>query len=159
MTEADLDAVMAIEKASFPAPWPREIFQGELRDPQLAHLFVARLAAGDCQGRVAGYTCAWLIIDELHITNFAVHPAFRRRHVGQQLLAGVLAQARTRGARQAILEVRASNRAAQRLYGSLGFAPVAVRKHYYTDDREDAIVMFLDDISARFPAPSSANSV
>jgi ribosomal-protein-alanine N-acetyltransferase len=69
-----------------------------------------------------------------------------------------LTQARDFGARQAILEVRASNRAAQRLYAGLGFAPVAVRKHYYTEDREDAIVMFLDDIGARFPASSSANS-
>jgi ribosomal-protein-alanine N-acetyltransferase len=158
MTEADLDAVLAIERASFSTPWPREVFQGELRDPQLAHLFVARVAAGAQQGRVAGYSCTWLITGELHITNFAVHPDFRRRHVGHQLLAGVLTQARALGARQAILEVRASNRAAQRLYGSLGFAPVAVRKRYYTDNAEDAIVMFLDDIGARLPASSAANS-
>jgi ribosomal-protein-alanine N-acetyltransferase len=159
MVEADLDEVLAIEKASFPSPWPRDIFQGELRDPQLARLFVARVAAGNSQGHIAGYTCAWLVIDELHITNFAVHPDFRRQHVGQQLLASVLTQARDFGARQAILEVRASNRAAQRLYGRLGFTPVAVRKHYYTEDREDAIVMFLDDIGVHFPSSSSANSM
>jgi ribosomal-protein-alanine N-acetyltransferase len=159
MTEDDLDAVLAIEEASFTTPWPRETFEGELRDPKLAHLFVARVADDDNRGRIAGYTCAWLIIDEFHITNFAVHPDYRRQHVGQQLLVGVLMQARDRGARQAILEVRASNRAAQRLYGQLGFAPVAVRKHYYTDNYEDAIVMFLDDISARLPASSSADSV
>lgn len=159
MVEADLDEVLAIENASFSSPWPREVFQGELRDPQLARLFVARVAAGSHQGRVAGYTCAWLVTDELHIINVAVHPDFRRQHVGQQLLAGVLTRARDFGARQAILEVRASNRAAQRLYGHLGFAPVAVRKNYYTEEREDAIVMFLDNIGARFPASSSTHSV
>jgi ribosomal-protein-alanine N-acetyltransferase len=158
MTDADLNEVLAIEDASFPSPWPREIFQAELRDPHLARLFVARVAAGAQQGRVAGYTCTWLVTDELHITNVAVHPDFRRQHVGQQLLMGVLTQARDFGARQAILEVRASNRGAQHLYGRLGFAPVDVRKHYYTDNREDAIVMFLDDIAARFPAQSSAHS-
>jgi ribosomal-protein-alanine N-acetyltransferase len=158
MTEADLDAVLAIEAASFASPWPREVFRRELHDPQLAHLFVARVAAGERQGQVAGYSCAWLVADELHITNFAVHPDFRRRHVGQQLLAGVLTRARELGARQAILEVRASNRAAQRLYGRFGFAPVAVRKWYYTDNHEDAIVMFLDDLGARLPTPPSPHS-
>ncbi len=158
MTEADLDAVVAIEAASFTSPWPREIFRQELHDPDLAHLFVARVAAGERQGHIAGYACAWLITDELHITNFAVHPDFRRQHVGQQLLAGVLTRARELGARQAILEVRASNRGAQRLYARFGFAPVAVRKRYYSDNHEDAIVMFLDDIGVRLPTPPSAHS-
>jgi ribosomal-protein-alanine N-acetyltransferase len=162
MTEADLDAVVAIEQASFASPWPRHIFQGELQDTRLAHLFVARIAAGERQGQVAGYACAWLVEDEWHITNVAVHPDFRRRHVGQQLLEGMLRRALELGARRAILEVRASNRAAQRLYGRFGFAPVAVRKRYYSDNHEDAIVMFLDDIGARLarssPPSRPANS-
>ncbi len=148
MMEADLEAVLAIERASFPSPWPREIFLRELHDDRVARLFVARAAEGTHQGTVVGYTCAWLVIDELHITNFAVHPEFRRQHVGQQLLLGVLTRAHELGCRQAVLEVRASNRGAQRLYGRFGFAPVAVRKGYYTDNNEDAIVMFLADIVA-----------
>ncbi len=147
MTEADLPAVLAIERASFPSPWPREVFLRELRENKVAHLFVARAAEGESQGCVVGYICAWAIVDELHITNVAVHPEFRRQHVGQQLLQSVLARAQELRCRQAVLEVRASNAGAQRLYARFGFAPVAVRKHYYTDNNEDAIVMFLDAIA------------
>jgi ribosomal-protein-alanine N-acetyltransferase len=147
MAATDLETVLDIEYLSFTTPWPRDIFLGELRDSKLAHLFVARLAEGEQQGRVVGYSCTWVVADEMHITSFAVHPSFRRQHVGHQLLAGILSRAVELGCRQAVLEVRASNRGAQRLYGSFGFAPVTVRKRYYADDHEDAIVMFLDDIA------------
>jgi ribosomal-protein-alanine N-acetyltransferase len=149
MTEADLETVLSIERVSFATPWPSDIFLGELGGSDVAYLFVARIAEGDAQGCVAGYTCTWVVADEMHITNFAVHPDFRRQHVGHQLLAGVLTRAVELGCRQAILEVRASNRGAQRLYSHFGFAPVAVRKRYYTDNHEDAIVMFLDNIAAQ----------
>jgi [ribosomal protein S18]-alanine N-acetyltransferase len=148
MTAADLAMVLEIERLSFATPWPRDIFLGELGGNDIAHLFVARMIEGEQQGGVAGYSCTWVVADEMHITNFAVHPEFRRQHVGHQLLAGVLTRAVELGCRQAILEVRASNRGAQRLYGHFGFAPVAVRKRYYADNQEDAIVMFLDDIAA-----------
>jgi ribosomal-protein-alanine N-acetyltransferase len=149
MSEADLEAVLDIEYLSFTTPWPRDIFLGELRSSDIAQLFVARILEGEHQGRVAAYCGAWIIADELHITSFAVHPRFRRQHVGQQLLAGVLVRALELGCRHAELEVRASNHGAQRLYGRFGFAPVAVRKHYYADDNEDAIIMFLDDLAAQ----------
>jgi [ribosomal protein S18]-alanine N-acetyltransferase len=149
MAEADLSAVLDIEYLSFATPWPRDIFLGELRGSDIAHLFVARIIEGERQGGVAGYSCTWVVAGEMHITSFAVHPGFRRRHVGQQLLAGVLTRAVELGCCQAVLEVRASNRGAQRLYSQFGFAPVAVRKRYYIDDHEDAIVMFLDDIAAQ----------
>jgi [ribosomal protein S18]-alanine N-acetyltransferase len=156
MTATDLEMVFDIERVSFATPWPRDIFLGELQGNDVAHLFVARLIAGDRQGGVAGYTCTWVVADEMHITNFAVHPEFRRQHVGHQLLAGVLTHAVEVGCRQAILEVRASNRGAQRLYGQFGFAPVAVRKGYYADNQEDAIVMFLDDIAAQLQRTSGS---
>ena len=149
MAEADLARVLDIEYLSFATPWPRDIFLGELRGSEVAHLFVARITEGDQQGRVAGYSCTWVVAEEMHITSFAVHPGFRRQHVGQQLLAGVLTRAVELGCHQAVLEVRASNHAAQRLYSRFGFAPVAVRKRYYVDDHEDAIVMILDDIAAQ----------
>jgi ribosomal-protein-alanine N-acetyltransferase len=155
MSEADLEPVLDIEYLSFTAPWPRDIFLRELRGSDIAQLFVARIFAGEQQGRVAAYCCTWIVADEMHITSFAVHPQFRRQHVGQQLLAGVLARAIELGCRQAVLEVRASNRGAQRLYSSFGFAPVAMRKRYYADN-EDAIVMFLDDIAARLPRHSES---
>jgi len=150
MTEADLETVLDIEEASFASSWPRETFLGEL-DNNLAHLFVARLTGGEWHGRIAGYCCTWVVVDEMHITSFAVHPDFRRHHIGYQLLAAVLARAVELQCCSAVLEVRASNRAAQRLYSQFGFAPVAVRKRYYTDDQEDAIVMFLSDIAGQLP--------
>lgn len=150
MTEADLGTVLDIEEASFASPWPRDTFLGEL-DNDLAHLFVARLTGGEWHSRVAGYCCTWVVVDEMHITSFAVHPDFRRHHVGYQLLAGVLTRAAELGCCSAVLEVRASNRGAQRLYSQFGFAPVAVRKRYYTDNQEDAIVMFLSDIAGQLP--------
>jgi len=149
MAEADLGRVLDIEYLSFATPWPRDIFLDELRGSDVAHLFVARLVEGNQQGSVAGYSCTWVVADEMHITSFAVHPRFRRQHVGQQLLEGVLTRAVEVGCRQGVLEVRASNRGAQRLYSQFGFAPVAVRKRYYVDDHEDAIVMFLDDIATQ----------
>jgi ribosomal-protein-alanine N-acetyltransferase len=156
MAEADLGTVLDIEYVSFATPWPRDIFLDELRGSDVARLFVARIAAGEQQGRVVGYACTWVVTDEMHLTSFAVHPAFRRQHVGFQLLHGVLTQALALGCRQAVLEVRASNRGAQRLYGHFGFAPVAVRKRYYIDDHEDAIVMFLDDIAAQMQGRSDS---
>jgi ribosomal-protein-alanine N-acetyltransferase len=156
LTEADLGAVLDIERLSFATPWPRDVFLQELRGNDVAHLFVARIIAGEQQNRVAGYSCTWVVADEMHITSFAVHPNFRRQHVGHQLLAGLLTHAVGLGCRQAVLEVRASNRGAQRLYGQFGFAPVAVRKGYYADNQEDAIVMFLDDIAAQVQRSSQA---
>jgi [ribosomal protein S18]-alanine N-acetyltransferase len=157
MTAADLDAVLSIEAASFAAPWPRQTFLDEFHDNQMAHLFVARVSEGVKRGTVVGYTCVWVVVDEIHILNFAVHPDVRRQHVGYQLLAGVMRWAAELGCRRAVLEVRTSNRGAQRLYAQFGFAPVAVRKRYYTDNQEDAIIMFVDDIPAHI-APASAPS-
>jgi ribosomal-protein-alanine N-acetyltransferase len=156
LTEADLETVLDIERLSFATPWPRDVFLHELHGNDVAHLFVARITAGEQQNRVAGYSCTWVVVDEMHITSFAVHPDFRRQHVGHQLLAGLLTHAVELGCRQAVLEVRASNRGAQRLYGQFGFAPVAVRKRYYADNQEDAIVMFLDDIVAQMQRSSTS---
>jgi ribosomal-protein-alanine N-acetyltransferase len=151
MAEADLEPVLDIEYLSFSSPWPRDIFLRELRGSDIAQLFVARALEGDQRGRVVAYSCTWIVADEMHITSFAVHPQFRRQHIGQQLMAGVLAHALQSGCRQAVLEVRASNHAAQRLYSRFGFAPVAVRKGYYADNDEDAIIMFLDDLTSQVP--------
>ena len=156
LTEGDLETVLDIERLSFATPWPRDVFLRELHGNDVARLFVARIIAGEQRHRVAGYSCTWVVVDEMHITSFAVHPDFRRQHVGHQLLAGILTHAVELGCRQAVLEVRASNRGAQRLYGQFGFAPVAVRKRYYADNQEDAIVMFLDDIAAQLQ-PSSTS--
>ncbi|MFQ5693030.1 MAG: ribosomal protein S18-alanine N-acetyltransferase [Nitrospinota bacterium] len=142
MRESDLDAVLRIEREAFPVPWSRENFRVELRNPAVSRLLVAE-PEGE-PGTVAGYACYSLVVDEAHITNFTVRRDFRRRGVAEQLLQFLLDGAVRQGARQATLEVRASNEPATRLYAKFGFAPVGVRKEYYPDNREDALVMLAD---------------
>jgi len=144
MTPADLDEVMAIEHLSYLTPWSRDAFASELLQRYTVYL-VAR--AGQ---RVVGYAGMHVIWEQAHVTNVAVHPEHRGRGIGERLLRALIGVARRRGVTQMTLEVRASNAPAQGLYRKLGFvtAPGAVRKGYYTDTGEDAIVMWkepLDD--------------
>jgi [ribosomal protein S18]-alanine N-acetyltransferase len=132
----DLPAVHAIEQESFTAPWPPHAYRSELESNRLAHYLVAR--GGDT---VAGYGGMWLMVDEAHITTFAVHPAWRRQRIGERLLLAFLDIAIDQGAHEATLEVRLSNLAARRLYEKYGFRPVGLRPRYYSDDNEDALIM------------------
>jgi [ribosomal protein S18]-alanine N-acetyltransferase len=132
----DLSAVHAIELASFTAPWPPHAYRSELESNKLAHYLVAR--AGDT---VAAYGGMWLMVDEAHITTFAVHPAWRRQRIGERLLLAFLDLAVDRRAHEATLEVRLSNLAARMLYEKYGFRPVGLRPRYYSDDHEDALIM------------------
>jgi ribosomal-protein-alanine N-acetyltransferase len=132
----DLPAVHAIETASFAAPWPPHAYRSELESNRLAHYLVAR--AGDA---VAAYGGMWLMVDEAHITTFAVHPDWRRQRIGERLLLAFLDLAIDRGAHEATLEVRLSNLAARKLYEKYGFRPVGLRPRYYSDDHEDALIM------------------
>ncbi|HVL53257.1 MAG TPA: ribosomal protein S18-alanine N-acetyltransferase [Vitreimonas sp.] len=139
----DLPAVQAIERASFTTPWPPHAYRSELETNRLAQYLVVR--AGD---EVVGYAGVWLMVDEAHITTFAVHPAWRRRGLGERLLVAVLDVARARQAREATLEVRLSNLAARRLYEKYGFRPVGLRPNYYSDDHEDALIMTTEALAS-----------
>jgi ribosomal-protein-alanine N-acetyltransferase len=97
---------------------------------------------------VVGYAGLWLMVDEAHITTFAIHPAWRRRRLGERLLLAVLDVARAQRAREATLEVRLSNLAARRLYEKYGFRPVGLRPNYYSDDREDALIMTTETLDS-----------
>jgi ribosomal-protein-alanine N-acetyltransferase len=132
----DIDAVHRIESASFPVPWPDYAFRQELLTNRLAHYLVVRV--GD---EAVAYGGIWLMVDEAHITTFAVLPDWRRRGIGGRLLLAVLELAERHGARVATLEVRVSNLAARMLYARFGFAPVGVRPRYYSDNAEDALIM------------------
>lgn len=136
MRSPDLDEVLAIERASFSMPWSRGAFVYEMERNQVARCFVVREEA-----RVAGYVCLWEVADELHITNIAVHPDLRRRGIGRLLLGRMLDDARQRGLRLVVLEVRPSNVEALRLYEGFGFRVVDRRRGYYYDTGEDALVM------------------
>src|SRR5712691_12732852 len=116
MSPADLDEVLAIERASFSMPWSRGAFLYEMEQNRVARCNVIRE-----DGRLVGYVCLWEVADELHITNVAVHPAARRHGIGRWLLESVFERARAGGARMVLLEVRPSNVEALGLYESLGF--------------------------------------
>jgi ribosomal-protein-alanine N-acetyltransferase len=139
----DLPAVHAIELASFEAPWPPEAYKNDLETNRLAQYLVARI--GD---DVAAYGGMWLMVDEGHIITFAVHPIWRRQHIGECLLLAVLDLALDRGAHEATLEVRLSNLPARRLYEKFGFRPVGLRPRYYSDNGEDALIMTTEALAS-----------
>jgi ribosomal-protein-alanine N-acetyltransferase len=143
MTLDDLRAVHAIERASFSVPWPDDAYRNELLTNRLASYVVAR--AGDV---VVGFAGLWVMVDEAHVTTFAVDPGWRRRGVGERLLLALLDIAVTRRAREATLEVRLSNMPARRLYEKYGFRPVGVRPRYYSDNGEDALIMTTDPLAS-----------
>jgi ribosomal-protein-alanine N-acetyltransferase len=135
MTPADLDAVLEIEQISFVRPWSRKGFELELAKP-----FGLPIVA-EIQDRIAGYVIAWLILDELHIANVAVHPDSRRQGLAERLIRTVLAH--DPRIRWAGLEVRRNNSSARAMYKKLGFEETGVRKNYYEEEGEDAILMTL----------------
>jgi ribosomal-protein-alanine N-acetyltransferase len=139
MRPEDLDEVLAIERASFSMPWSRGAFLYEMQQNRVARCWVMREA-----GRALGYLCLWEIADELHITNVAVHPTWRRQGIGRTLLQGVLDDARQRKLRLVVLEVRPSNTEARTLYEGFGFRVIGRRRGYYYDTGEDALVMEAD---------------
>ena len=133
--EGDLDAIDEIERLSFPAPWPKETFAGELRREW------ARIDVGRVGDLIVGFNNYWIVAAELHILAIATHPEARGRGFGRRLLDHALAQAAASGCQLATLEVRRSNHAAIALYERAGFQTVHVRANYYQDDGEDALVM------------------
>src|SRR5690606_18000471 len=138
MQLSDLPVIMEVEHASFSTPWPRQAFYNALM-----HNRFARYSVIQVDGPVGGYCGLWLLLDEAHITNIAIHPQFRGRGLGESLLSYVMQRAREWGAGKMTLEVRVSNTIAQRLYKKLGFEPSGIRPRYYTDNQEDAIIMWV----------------
>lgn len=144
MTLADLDQVEEIEQLSFPTPWPKNAFHYELTHNHNALCWVAEWIAPDQRPLIIADIVIWLILDEAHIGTLAVRPGFRQRGVAQRLLAQALLEAARAGATHALLEVRVSNQTAQNLYRKFGFETVGIRKGYYQDTQEDAVLMNLD---------------
>jgi [ribosomal protein S18]-alanine N-acetyltransferase len=137
----DIPGVMEIEERSFPIPWNESSFRYELTENPYASLFVARLPVPP---GIIAFAGVWVVDDEMRVNNLAVHPLWRSRGVGSKLLRYLLDFAADQGCRTATLEVRPSNEPARRLYQSAGFLEVGRRKQYYTDTREDALVMSRD---------------
>ncbi len=142
-TAADLDGVLAIEDASFNNPTTREWYEAELKRPEVCHIYVLRTT--DCL--VAAFCAFWRVDDQIHINNLAVRPELRGQGLASRLLADVMAELAVAGATRATLEVRRSNVPALRLYAKAGFVEAGVRRNYYTQPVEDALVL------VRSPAP------
>jgi len=139
MTLDELDEVLVIEHYSFATPWSRNLFLQELRSPS-SKMFIAKAEYQGAQ-KVLGYLSLWFVSEEVHILNLASHPEWRRRGIASALLDHGVTLSREQGVERAFLEVRRSNDAALSLYRKYGFTPVGVRKGYYSDTKEDAIVM------------------
>ncbi len=137
MTESDLEAVLAIEQASFPRPWTCGLFLQALANPQ-TYAFVAA-----SRTEVLGYGVGEFVDDECHVVNLAVPPSRRRERLGARCLLHLLETGRAHGARKFTLEVRATNAAALALYEKFGFIAVARRPRYYADDGTDAVIMWI----------------
>ena len=141
MTLEDVPAVHEIDMLSFSLPWSERSFRFEVAENPASRGWVA-----EADGRIAAMLVLWVIIDEAHIATIAVHPDFRRRGIGEQILLHALRAAQDDGARRAFLEVRAGNSAAQAMYKKYGFVADGVRPRYYKDNNEDAILMSLHSL-------------
>jgi len=141
MRRRHLPAVLRIEKQVYPRPWTMSLYLGELALSSTRCYVVARQ-----DNRVVGYAGFMLNLDECHITTVAVDPAVQGRRIGMRLMLVLVNKAVARGAASLTLEVRMSNTAAQELYRRFGFVPAGVRKGYYPEVNEDALVMWAHDI-------------
>lgn len=142
----DLDAVTAIDAESFLRPWTRAMYEAALSNAAVTRIFGIAV-----DGRLVGYCATWVLPGELHINNLAILPVFRRQRLARTLIEYVLAEAGRLGCPRATLEVRRSNHAARQLYEGLGFTVHGVRRDYYAEPVEDALVLWLD--RADTPAP------
>lgn len=139
MRTEDIDQVLIVERQSFTLPWSREAFYNELNYNQYAKYLVI-----EDEGKIAGYCGTWIVIDEAHITNIAILPEYRGLKLGEELLRMMIEIALSMGVIRMTLEVRVSNMVAQSLYKKLGFQTGGIRKNYYTDNQEDAYVMWVN---------------
>jgi [ribosomal protein S18]-alanine N-acetyltransferase len=139
MTLQDIPAVHEIDVLSFSLPWPERSFRFELIENPVSRGWVAKV-----DGRIAAMLVLWFIIDEAHVATIAVHPDFRRQGIGEQILLCALRSVKSEGAQRAFLEVRAGNIAAQAMYKKYGFEVAGLRRGYYRDNNEDAILMNLE---------------
>jgi len=135
----DLETILEIEIVSFSTPWSLQAFKAELKDNEYA-----RYVCLELEGKVIGYMGLWFILDEGHITNIAIAPNYRGQHWGEFLIRSVMKKMRNEGMERMTLEVRASNNPAKSLYSRLGFTTAGVRKGYYADTGEDALIMWAE---------------
>lgn len=151
MTLPDLPGVREVDRLSFPTPTRASLFEHELAQNEMAHYQV--LGVGEENGRneqIIGFAGFWLIADEIHIISIATHPQWRKRGLGELLLLSLLFEAYSHPANMVTLEVRRSNSVAQALYRKYQFEEVGLRPRYYRDTGEDALLMTMSSLNARY---------
>lgn len=136
MTSKDIDGVFEVEKSCFEHYWSKESFKKELTNDSARYL-IAKI-----DDKIVGYVGIWLIIDEGHITNVAVHKDHRGQKIGDKLVQALVELCKKNNISSMTLEVRVSNIVAQNLYKKYGFKMAGIRKEYYSDNKEDAIIMW-----------------
>ena len=141
MVMTDVDGVMAVEHDSFLTPWSRSAFEEELAQNRLARYIVAVE-----NGEIVGYAGTWLVINEAHVTNVAVSGQRRREGIGRLLMQKLMELARDNDMESRTLEVRVSNAAARHLYEQLGFVEAGIRKNYYSETKEDALILWCEKL-------------
>lgn len=137
MELGDIDRILEIESECFSTPWSRRSFEMEIKENLLAKYIVA-----EYDGKVVGYAGIWMIIDEGHITNIAVSKDFRGLGIGKFLMIALVDYCKKSKIRNMTLEVRESNKIAQNLYKKMGFEDCGIRPDYYTDNHENAVIMW-----------------
>lgn len=147
-TVISLPDILKIEEACFSAPWTRKMLEAELSGNPFAHFVLARRQGGaePETESIVGYLCYWIVFEEIRLMNLAVIESMRHRGIARSLVSTALQTGISQSAHRAVLEVRASNQAAQRLYEGFGFSHTAIRPKYYTNPEEDAVLMELDPI-------------
>lgn len=140
MQESHIPHVLEFEKIVNPSPWSENSLRSELKNSQANYLVAIK------KDKVVGFCGFWIVIDEAHVTNISVAPDFQRQGIGSVLMNHLLKIAKELGVRCSTLEVRAGNTAAIRLYESLGYSASAIRRKYYPDNQEDAVVMWKHDV-------------
>ncbi|MDP4086563.1 MAG: ribosomal protein S18-alanine N-acetyltransferase [Bacillota bacterium] len=138
MEEKDIDQILEIEHVSFATPWSRDAFYHELYSNQFAIYILLEI-----EEKVIGYCGVWVVADEAHVTNVAILPEYRGKKLGEALMNKLVEVVIEKGAKTMTLEVRVSNVIAQSLYRKFGFQNGGIRKRYYSDNQEDALVMWV----------------
>ena len=136
----DVPKVVEVDQASFPTPWKQETYEHEISTNNYAQYFIVETE----DGHLIGYVGLWLVLEEAQITNIAIHPKYRGYKIGEKLFGFAMQYAMNQGAKRLSLEVRVSNIIAQKMYRKFGLVPGGIRKGYYPDNGEDAIVMWVE---------------
>jgi len=139
LVDEDIEAILEIEQVAFKSPWPREVFEMEFKNNRAYNIVCV-----DNTGTLVGYCLSWLIYDEIHILKVAVNESCQNQGLGRSMIEDTLEYFIAKGANHAILEVRLDNVSAIALYEKLGFEEIRIRKNYYRETGEDALIMLLD---------------